>query len=330
MIDIERYIHAMIRDPFSTKSYPLEEYLKSIELSTLRQKIDDFDYDNLAMLEDSEIIRSIDDVLGTDKSPIKFAGMFEPYVIPPSRKFCRVRRLSNSHPPFVDLCCEDRLWEAPAHLAGIGRFNEQGVSLLYCSWQEMTVAAKEARVQVNDTFCTIVYENQEELRLYDLCSHYRIPDYLASEENIEKSDTIIRFINKLLYRPSDSVSASTYRITNLILRHRFPLIGDDWDGWIYQSVVAKGGLNIAFMPLKARHKLKVKAVSIWKALEHQGKREPFKSEYCSTGEFTNENLHFLSTDIPMNREYINNHINGVPLASSAYLKAFYPWKALST
>lgn len=243
------------------KSY--QEYISSIDLLNLHDKITKFRMLDFKRMSYSELSKAILTVLCVNTNGAESACLLKSYSqYSKGTRFYRVRKLDvdDHFIPLREVKSPKDVWNPPASKVGLGRLNRENESLLYTSPITPVVAIQEMKVADNQNFVLSVFEAREDIKVCNMAIAELLPSFSA-EENL-KHKMLNDFLVHEFIRDVGLDTTYLYKISETIMKDYYDLPSDTQDGWCYPSVAKKGQFNVCFREEKARKKLKLVGIQI--------------------------------------------------------------------
>ncbi len=232
----------------------LKDYLRSIDLIVLLDRISSFRDLDFKRMSSEEIFRRFCEVLAFGRSggPRVYMHPCHTRCFEVGTRFYRVRKLENTSIPLREMRTETDAWEAPQHVVRAGRLNRANESLLYTA-PDMNVALEEMKVSHGEVVPIIVYEAVERIATVEI--GIPAPDEGLSDEERAKLRVLTDFLRHEFIREVGQGTEHLFKISEAIAKNYFDLPPEISDGWCYPSVARKGGINTCFRPVAAKKKL---------------------------------------------------------------------------
>ena len=239
------------------------EYLDTIDLLFVRQKINDFYNMDFANVTPLTIQKSLFEIFCIKTSDGR-VGINFPHcqsVIPKGEKFYRIWRGYDFYKALTEKSFRfSDLWNNPT--APINRMNKEGEPALYLCLRSPETALFETGVKNDDIFTLFIYSAKEEIKVIEiyLGNRWSTGDGLNVEQQ-EKANLLNDFLFRELCRDVDENSKYLYKITNSI-KHIFS--NDklyDCDGVRYISAANSKPENICMRYPNFNRKIQIDAIA---------------------------------------------------------------------
>lgn len=227
-----------------------EEYLSSINISELKENIENFKKLDFENISDFEIENAFIKILAVDN---KISNPIFTLTIPKNEYFCRIRNNYN----YIDDFIKEKRFKIENLLnnpnAKMGRLNIENEKSLYLS-KNLGTAIKECNVKDGDIFTVTVFQPSIDLSIISTYIENKFGN--VSEKNQEKADLINHFIRDCLIK-QESENKNIYRVTNIIAKILYKIC--ESDGLLYFSSKDNKNFNLIINE-KSINKLDVRYV----------------------------------------------------------------------
>jgi hypothetical protein len=182
---------------------------------------------------------------------------------PPKLWRVRPRRRGESFDALGDL------WEPPVGKPGLGRCNQAGSPLLYCS-KDLATALDECEVTTGEELLLVRYATARTLRLSRIVGDFDPrQDGVSSmfdEDGLNAYRILREFFRSEFTKPVGKGTEWLYMISAAVCE--VWAASHDADGWLYPSVRSpgEGNDNIALFPASAHAKLRIES-AVWAIAE---------------------------------------------------------------
>jgi len=145
----------------------------------------------------------------------------------------------------------DHVGPPPPGVAGPGRMNADGVSVLYAA-QDLETAVSEIRPSIGSIIAVIQVRTTRPLKILDFHLLERafqsIAFFDSDYDRLSERLAFIRHLHGLISRPVHPTHAHEYMITQALAEYLAYIHPEKVDGVLYKSVQREGGVNIVLFP----------------------------------------------------------------------------------
>ncbi|WP_051230700.1 RES family NAD+ phosphorylase [Haliea salexigens] len=140
---------------------------------------------------------------------------------------------------------------SPAGVAGPGRMNADGVSVLYAA-QDLETAVSEIRPAIGSTSAVIQLMTTRPLKVLDFHlleeAFQGISFFNSDYDRLLERLVFIRRLHDLISRPVHPKHAHEYMITQAMAEYLAYIHSENVDGILFKSVQREGGVNVVLFP----------------------------------------------------------------------------------
>lgn len=172
--------------------------------------------------------------------------------LPEGTKVYRARDCSNQS--LIEAALREPMGQVgppPAGIAGPGRMNASGVSVLYAA-QDLETAVSEIRPAIGSTSAVIQLMTTRPLKVLDFHlleeAFQGISFFDSDYDRLSERLVFIRRLHDLISRPVHPKHAHEYMITQAMAEYLAYIHPEKVDGILFKSVQREGGVNVVLFP----------------------------------------------------------------------------------
>lgn len=241
----------------------LESYLAGVDTATLGQDLVSLRAAARAGADQEDLRRLLYRALGGDRGPIAWVAQTGRYPI--GTFFWRCRAFDDEAELKPAFTSHTGAWEPPAAARpSAGRVNRAGESLLYTCAVWPTAAPSEARVTDGAPFALMKYVAVREVTVADIRATSTFAPLSPAAQTAQAA--VLKFYRDVFYGAGDEPGC--YVLSELVAKDFFDL--PNQDAWMYESVLARGELNVAFRADRAHDALRLVGVALQRSRDPRG------------------------------------------------------------